>query len=80
MQDGASKTDKKDAYSIFDLLQQGKFFLPVERDDELKLNSPPIADTCQLLKAVFDFAKETVIVTDISVPCKIAGLVENHPA
>jgi len=35
MQDGASKTDKKDAYSIFDLLQQGKFFLPVERDDEL---------------------------------------------
>jgi transposase len=35
MQDGESKTDKKDAYSIFDLLQQGKFFLPVERDDEL---------------------------------------------
>lgn len=33
--DGASKTDKKDAYSIFDLLQQGKFFLPVERDEEL---------------------------------------------
>lgn len=35
MQGGASKTDKKDALSIFDLLQQGKFFLPVERDDEL---------------------------------------------
>jgi transposase len=35
MPDGANKTDKKDAYSIFDLLQQGKFFLPVERDDEL---------------------------------------------
>lgn len=35
MADGASKTDKKDAYSIFDLLQQGKFFLPVERDEEL---------------------------------------------
>jgi len=34
-QAGASKTDKKDALSIFDLLQQGKFFLPVERDDEL---------------------------------------------
>jgi len=35
IQGGISKTDKKDAYSIFDLLQQGKFFLPVERDDEL---------------------------------------------
>ena len=34
-QDGSSKTDKKDALSIFDLLQQSKFFLPVERDDEL---------------------------------------------
>lgn len=32
----ASKTDEKDAYSIFDLLLQGKFFLPVERDPELK--------------------------------------------
>lgn len=36
MQDGPSKTDEKDAYSIFDLLRQGKFFLPVERDPELK--------------------------------------------
>ena len=36
MQYGESKTDEKDAYSIFDLLQQGKFFLPVERDPELK--------------------------------------------
>lgn len=36
MQDGASKTDRKDAYSIFDLLQQAKFFLPVERDKELQ--------------------------------------------
>lgn len=35
IQGGISKTDKKDAYSIFDLLQQAKFFLPVERDDEL---------------------------------------------
>jgi len=35
MQDGISKTDKKDALSILDLLQQGKFFLPVERDQEL---------------------------------------------
>jgi transposase len=36
MQEGTSKTDEKDAYSIFDLLRQGKFFLPVERDPELK--------------------------------------------
>ena len=36
MQDGTSKTDEKDAYSIFDLLRQGKFFLPVERDPELQ--------------------------------------------
>jgi transposase len=36
MPDGASKTDEKDAYSIFDLLLQGKFFLPVERDPELR--------------------------------------------
>jgi transposase len=36
MQDGTSKTDTKDAYSVFDLLQQGKFFLPVARDPELK--------------------------------------------
>src|SRR6266581_1214328 len=36
MPDGASKTDEKDAYSVFDLLQQGKFFLPVERDPELQ--------------------------------------------
>jgi transposase len=35
MEGGISKTDKKDARSIFDLLQQGKFFLPVERDHEL---------------------------------------------
>jgi transposase len=39
MQDGLSKTDEKDAHSIFDLLQQGKFFLPVERDPELKAAS-----------------------------------------
>ena len=36
MQDGISKTDRKDAFSIFDLLQQAKFFLPVERDKELQ--------------------------------------------
>jgi transposase len=36
MLDGISKTDEKDAHSIFDLLQQGKCFLPVERDPELK--------------------------------------------
>jgi transposase len=36
MQEGTSKTDEKDAYSVFDLLRQGKFFLPVERDPELK--------------------------------------------
>jgi transposase len=36
MQDGTSKTDEKDAASIFDLLRQGKFFLPVARDPELK--------------------------------------------
>lgn len=35
MHDGISKTDQKDARSILDLLQQGKFFLPVERDPEL---------------------------------------------
>src|SRR5919198_5665851 len=32
MPEGTSKTDEKDAYSVFDLLLQGKFFLPVERD------------------------------------------------
>ena len=36
MPDGTSKTDEKDAYSIFDLLRQGKFFLPVDRDPELQ--------------------------------------------
>lgn len=36
LQGGESKTDEKDAHSVFDLLQQGKFFLPVERDPELK--------------------------------------------
>ena len=36
MQDGTSKTDEKDAASVFDLLRQGKFFLPVARDLELK--------------------------------------------
>lgn len=35
MHDGSSKTDPKDAHSIYDLLTQGKFFLPVERDPEL---------------------------------------------
>ena len=35
MADGISKTDPKDAHSIFDLLMQAKFFLPVERDAEL---------------------------------------------
>ena len=33
--DGSSKTDQKDAFSIHDLMAQGKFFLPVERDPEL---------------------------------------------
>jgi transposase len=36
MPETISKTDAKDAYSVFDLLRQGKFFLPVERDAELK--------------------------------------------
>ena len=36
MPDGTSKTDEKDAASVFDLLRQGKFFLPVDRDPELK--------------------------------------------
>lgn len=36
IQGGESKTDPKDAHAIFDLLQQGKFFLPVQRDAELK--------------------------------------------
>jgi transposase len=35
MSDGASKTDPKDAHSVYDLLAQGKFFLPVARDSEL---------------------------------------------
>lgn len=35
MPDGANKTDEKDAYSIFDLLVQGKFLLPVQRNPEL---------------------------------------------
>ena len=33
MRDG-SKTDSKDAFAIWDLLRQGKFFLPLERDAE----------------------------------------------
>jgi transposase len=36
MQDGTSKTDETDAASVFDLLRQGKFFLPVARDPELR--------------------------------------------
>jgi transposase len=36
MQEGTSKTDEKDAYSVLDLLRQGKFFLPVERDAALQ--------------------------------------------
>lgn len=36
MQEGTSQTDAKEAYSVFDLLQQGKFFLPGARDPELK--------------------------------------------
>jgi hypothetical protein len=33
---GKSKTDKKDVHSIFDLLCQGKFLLPVVRDPDLQ--------------------------------------------
>ena len=36
MPDGLSKTDKKDAQSILDLVRQGKFFLPVVREPELE--------------------------------------------
>src|SRR5262249_45462193 len=36
MPDGTSKTDEKAAYSIFDLLRQGQFFLPVDRAPELQ--------------------------------------------
>ena len=32
--DNASKTDRKDAFCIWDLLRQGKYFTPVERDPE----------------------------------------------
>ncbi len=35
-QDGTSKTDENDAASVFNLLRQGKFFLPIEHDAELK--------------------------------------------
>jgi hypothetical protein len=31
MPDGTRKTDEKEAASVFDLLRQGKFFLPVDR-------------------------------------------------
>lgn len=31
-----SKTDRKDAYCVFDLLRQGKVFFPLERDAELE--------------------------------------------
>jgi transposase len=36
MQEGTSKTEAKAADSVFDLLPQGKFLLPVARDPELK--------------------------------------------
>jgi transposase len=36
LQEGTSKTDETDAYRVFDLLRQGKFFLPVKRDPALK--------------------------------------------
>jgi hypothetical protein len=36
LQEGNSKTDEKDAYRVFDLLLQGKFFLPVERNPALQ--------------------------------------------
>jgi hypothetical protein len=36
MQEVTSKTDEKDADSVLDLLRQGKFFLPVERDAALQ--------------------------------------------
>ena len=36
MQEGTRKTDATDAYSVLDLLRQGKFFLPVARDLALK--------------------------------------------
>jgi hypothetical protein len=45
MPDGANKTDEKDAHSIFDLLIQGKFLLPVQRDPEL------MAAYCMMQKA-----------------------------
>ena len=32
-----SKTDVKDAYSVVDLLLQGKFFFPVERDADMEM-------------------------------------------
>ena len=44
MQEATSKTDEKDAYSVLDLLRQGKFFLPVARDADapggLPLDAP----------------------------------------
>jgi transposase len=36
MPETTSKTDATDAYSVLDLLRQGKFFLPVARNAELK--------------------------------------------
>jgi hypothetical protein len=39
MPDGTSKTDEKDAASVFDLLRQGQFLLPVDREPALQAAS-----------------------------------------
>jgi transposase len=58
MQDGTSKTDEQDAYSIFDLLRQGQCFLPVQRDPELQAASRLMPRSMALKKRVSQLRKQ----------------------
>jgi transposase len=70
MSETTSKTDEKDAYSVLDLLRQGKFFLPVERDAELKAN--------QLRAAIhLTFPELNPMIKDLTQPTSLRFLQAN---
>jgi transposase len=68
MQEAPSKTDEKDAYSVLDLLRQGTFFLPVERDAALQAASRLMHRHMALKKRVSQLRNQLRAAIHLTVP------------
>jgi transposase len=89
MPDGTSKTDPKDAHSIYDLLIQGKFFLPVQRDSELNAAYRMMRRHMALKKRIarlrnqlrgiihLSFPELNAVIKDLTMPTSLRFLMAN---